>query len=98
MSQSLLPERPLLISPTVAATIGLEQATMLQALADRTQLNGQPRPGQPNQLLWLRLAEADLQTLFPFWSVKEIQRIEDSLQQQGLLLAEADSQMPGYTW
>lgn len=71
---------------------------MLQALADRTQLNGQPRPGQPNQLLWLRLAEADLQTLFPFWSVKEIQRIEDSLQQQGLLLAEADSQMPGYTW
>ena len=34
MNSSLIPERPLLISPTLAATIGLEEAIMLQVLAD----------------------------------------------------------------
>ena len=31
---SLLPERPLVVSPTLAATIGLEEAVMLQSLAE----------------------------------------------------------------
>ena len=37
MSADLLPEKPLLVSPTLAATIGLEEALMLQALADLIQ-------------------------------------------------------------
>ena len=34
MSSSLIPERPLIISPTLAATIGLEEAVMLHVLSE----------------------------------------------------------------
>ena len=32
MTSTLIPERPLLVSPSLAATIGLEEATMLSVL------------------------------------------------------------------
>jgi hypothetical protein len=34
MPSSLIPEKPLVISPSLAATIGLEEAVMLQGLHD----------------------------------------------------------------
>ncbi|PCH61941.1 MAG: hypothetical protein COC19_03605, partial [SAR86 cluster bacterium] len=34
MTSSLVPERPLIISPTLASTIGLEEAVMLHVLAE----------------------------------------------------------------
>ena len=38
MKSSLITERPLLVSPTLAATIGLEEAVMLQALSEYSAL------------------------------------------------------------
>ena len=34
MQSSLIPERPLVISPTLAATIGLEEAVMLHVIGE----------------------------------------------------------------
>ena len=34
MNSTLIPERPLLISPTLAATIGLEETVMLHVLGE----------------------------------------------------------------
>ena len=34
MASKLVPERPLVFSPTLAATIGLEEAILLQVLLD----------------------------------------------------------------
>ena len=86
MSSSLLPERPLLISPTLASTIGLEEAVMLQVLADMiTQRETVKRPLNP-QLQWIKLSDEDLQSAFPFWVPVDIKRVQNSLQALGVLL------------
>lgn len=88
MSSTLLPERPLVISPTLAATIGLEEAVMLQTLAEvishRASTN---RPG--STLSWIELEGDELIALFPFWAAIDIRRIQSSLQNLGLILLEA---------
>ena len=98
MPPPLMPERPLMVSPGLAATIGLEPALMLQALADKAQLSGQPRSQRAGPWRWLQLTETDLQVLFPFWPLAAIQRVAATLHQQGLLLIEADPQTPGCSW
>lgn len=90
MSSSLLPERPLLISPTLASTIGLEETVMLQVLAE---LIGHREPQQRSQrreLKWIRLSGEDLLTAFPFWATIDIKRVQLSLQKLGLILIDPD--------
>ena len=86
MSLSLLPERPLLISPTLASTIGLEEALMLQMLAEIVALGEVvKRPLNPN-LEWVKLGNDELQETFPFWTSADIKRVLTSLQTLGILL------------
>ena len=88
MSSSILPERPLLVSPELAATIGLEEAIILQALAERIQFSeGCNRPGQ-GDTKWISLSEAGMLELFPFWQSVDIRRIQRSLQSLGMLKIE----------
>ena len=83
---SLLPERPLLISPTLASTIGLEEALMLQMLAEIVTLGEVvKRPLNPN-LAWVKLGNDELQETFPFWTPDDIKRVLTSLQTLGILL------------
>jgi len=82
----LLPERPLLISPTLASTIGLEEALMLQMLAEIVTLGEVvKRPLNPN-LAWVKLGNDELQETFPFWTPDDIKRVLTSLQTLGILL------------
>ena len=75
MSLSLLPERPLLISPTLASTIGLEEALMLQMLAEIVTLGEVvKRPLNPN-LAWVKLGNDELQETFPFWTPDDLSLI-----------------------
>lgn len=85
MSTSLLPERPLLISPTLAATIGLEEAVMLQELAQLIALRS---TDTHKQRRWLELSDQDLLDVFPFWALVDIKRVQLSLQNLGLLLVD----------
>jgi hypothetical protein len=88
MPADLLPEKPLLVSPTLAATIGLEEALMLQALADLIQ----QRPATDNTptqgAKWVELDEQLLQEVFPFWQSVDLRRVQASLKSLGLIAIE----------
>ena len=83
----LVPEQPLVISPTLAATIGLGEAVMLQVLAELIRHRGQQRHSDLG-LRWLCLEERELPRLFPFWSMKESLEYRQSLQNLGVLKLE----------
>lgn len=88
MKSTLLPERPLIISPSLAATIGLEEAVMLQVLAELIHGKGNcQRPSNPS-LEWAALSDADFQKAFPFWATVDTRRVQNSLQNLGLIVIE----------
>ena len=83
MSSSLIPERPLLISPSLAATIGLEEACMLSILGDMAAyLPLTPANGRQ----WLDVDAGWVTRLMPFWTDHDIQRVSRSLKDKGIIL------------
>lgn len=82
MSSSLVPERPLLISPTLAATIGLQETVMLHVISE---LLMQHPSIYRNQRRWAELDQSSLQKAMPFWSIKEIRKVQQSLLEKGLV-------------
>lgn len=80
---SLIPEKPLAISPSLAATIGLEEAVLLQALSEMM-CHGEPESSKGFQ--WLSTNWHQLQKITPFWGPEAIQRISVSLRDKGVLL------------
>ncbi|MCH9692598.1 MAG: hypothetical protein K0U59_11160 [Gammaproteobacteria bacterium] len=83
MKHPLLPERPLSISPTLAATIGLEEAVLLTALGDLMLFLTAEDSDQGH---WYTAEAAQLQQLLPFWRAVDIQRVATSLRNQGTIL------------
>ncbi|MDY0006198.1 MAG: DnaT-like ssDNA-binding domain-containing protein [Spongiibacteraceae bacterium] len=75
---SLLPERPLWFSPTLAATLGLEQAILYQLLADCHGLLA-AEDG------WCTLHRERLGQWLPFWSTQQLQDTLTALVDQGLV-------------
>jgi hypothetical protein len=86
MSTSLIPERPLLISPTLAATIGLQEAVFLHVISE---LLLQHPPLYRQQRRWSEINLSTLINALPFWDPTEIKRVQRSVQDLGLLLVEA---------
>lgn len=86
MTSTLIPERPLLVSPSLAATIGLEEATMLSVLDELSR----PLQAAINQgYHWYELAGQTLYVAFPFWNEHDIQRVSQSLRAKGVLLLQS---------
>jgi hypothetical protein len=80
---SLIPEKPIVISPTLAATIGLEETVLLQLLQEcRTHGTAQQSQGYD----WISLAGEKLLSLAPFWREDDIRRLSMGLHEKGLLL------------
>lgn len=77
MPSSLLPERPLVISPALAATLGLEEAVLLSVLHELYLHRAQGG--------WLKVDGSVLAPFVPFWLPQDIQRIATSLQAKGVL-------------
>ncbi len=73
---SLITESPLLFSPQLAATIGLEEAILLQVLHDAWSLQG----GQQCQL-----SVSQLNNRLPFWQMHDLQRVAKSLADKGVM-------------
>ena len=88
MKPSRLPERPLIISPTLAATIGLEEAVMLQVLAELIHGKEICRRASNPKLDWALLSDSDFQKAFPFWTSGDISRVQNSLQNLGLIVVD----------
>ena len=80
---SLIPEKTLAFSPSLAATIGLEEAVLLQALSELME-HGTPETRQGYH--WLNVHLAQLQKITPFWDVNSLQRVSSSLRDKGILL------------
>jgi hypothetical protein len=80
---SLIPERQLLFSPVLAATIGLEEAILLQHLQ---QVFEHHSPQHRNGYAWFSIERAFLLRTLPFWTVEDLQRISRGLVDKGVLL------------
>ncbi len=72
-------ERPLIVSPTLAATLGLHEALLYQLLTEWTQLAGKDANS------WQLIDKQQLQQLLPFWEMPEIENNLRQLQSQGVL-------------
>ena len=90
MTSSLIPERPLLISPTLAATIGLDEAVMLHVLSE---LKLQPIQSSDG-LTWFELDHDMLSTALPFWTPDKIMTIQQSLLEKGLIQLDTAGSKP----
>lgn len=80
---SLVPEQQLVFSPGLAATLGLEEAVLLQFLHGL--LNHLPIRRR-NHRDWMRVERAQLLRQLPFWESHDLQRICASLAAKGVLL------------
>jgi hypothetical protein len=83
---SLVPERQLVFSPGLAATIGLEEAILLQHLQA---LFAHGAVQVRNNHAWLSVQRAYLLDSLPFWNVEDLHRISRSLSDKGVLLIES---------
>jgi hypothetical protein len=72
----LLPEAPLLVLPSLAVAVGLNEAIVLQQLHFRTRLVADG---------WWRARLSELRHEFPFWSEATIKRTVTSLRNAGLV-------------
>lgn len=80
---SSLTERPLLISPSLAATIGLEAALVYQLISDWLPLlESQPKQGQQ----WYLIDMAKLADQLPFWQPEQILQVLRTLTDLGLII------------
>ena len=80
---SLIPERQLLFSPMLAATIGLEEAILLQHLQQVFEHNS---PQLHNGHAWFHIERDFLLRTLPFWTVEDLHRISRALVDKGVLL------------
>jgi hypothetical protein len=79
---TLVPERTLLFSPALAATIGLEEAILLHLLHD---LSLSRRGSALRGLCWFDIERQTLEELLPFWSANDLNRIALNLTAKGIL-------------
>ena len=75
-------------SAELAATVGLEEAVLVQQL--RTVYRHQPAT-QRDGLRWLHVSHAYLLDLLPFWDLQTVLRVCDSLAGLGLLRIDGDN-------
>jgi hypothetical protein len=80
----LVPERMLVFSPSLAATIGLEEAVLLHVLHDLS-VSHPKRNAQHGY----DVDVTTLEQLLPFWDRRELQRISKNLADKGVLQLES---------
>ena len=88
MKSSLMPEKPLLIYPSIAATLGLEESVMLSALSDLTCAK---TPEIRNHYAWYRLDIEQLLDSMPFWNQRDLQRVSTNLREKGIIIVASAS-------
>ena len=77
----LIQESPLLILPTLAQAIGLDEAILLQQLHFRLNHHGQERDGK----IWYCQTYTNWAKQLPFWSESKIKRLFIKLENDGLV-------------
>lgn len=83
MSKLLINEQPLQVLPSLANTIGLNEAIFLQQLHFFLRISRNKVGGRS----WVYNTINDWQSEFPFWSVKTVQRTIENLEKSGLVVS-----------
>ena len=83
MNKLLFDERPLVVLPTLAVKVGLNEAIILQQLHYWLKDSKNVRDGYT----WVYNSYEDWQTQFPFWSVRTIKRIITGLENKGIIVS-----------
>lgn len=83
MSRLIINERPLLIPPTLAEKIGLNEAIVLQQIHFWLSVSEHERDGRK----WIYNTYDDWKKQFPFWSKPTIVRIFAKLEERGLVIS-----------
>ena len=76
---SLIPEKSIVFSPTLAATLGLEEAILLQLLQECVTHSEQLTS---SGFSWTSVSGSRLLELSPFWNEQDIQRLSASLHEK----------------
>jgi hypothetical protein len=82
-SRLLITEPPLLVLPSLASAIGLNEAIFLQQLHYWLLQAGKERDGRR----WIYNTYDEWHTQLPFWSVRTIRRIVGTLEERGLVIS-----------
>jgi hypothetical protein len=82
-SKLLIAEPPLLVLPSLATLVGLNEAIFLQQLHYWLLQSGKDRDGRK----WVYNTYEEWHEQLPFWSVRTIRRIVGGLEEQGLVLS-----------
>jgi hypothetical protein len=85
---SLVPEPQLVFSPSLAATLGLEEAVLLQYLHSLLQHLPLQRHAARD---WARTSRQQLLGRLPFWNSQDLERVCASLAAKGVLLLRGDT-------
>jgi len=88
MTSSLVPEKPLLVYPSLAATLGLEESLLLCTLSDKTQ---SMQAELTRDFAWFSLEIEDLIKTLPFWNRHDLQRISTNLREKGVMIISSTS-------
>ncbi|GMG88011.1 DnaT-like ssDNA-binding domain-containing protein [Biformimicrobium ophioploci] len=83
MTQTLFPDRTVTVPVNLAATLGLEEATLLTLLRDAMPFLQMEQHASQQ---WYRIDSHLLEQLAPFWNEQDIQRLATSLRNTGILL------------
>jgi len=83
MKSTLLPEKPILVYPSLASTIGLDECVFLSALND---LIAGVTASNNNGFDWYNLPLETLAQAMPFWDNRDLQRVSVSLREKGVLI------------
>ncbi len=82
-SRLLIAEPPLLVLPSLAVLVGLNEAIFLQQLHYWLLQSGKERDGR----MWIYNTYDEWHQQLPFWSVRTIRRIVGTLEERGLVLS-----------
>lgn len=88
MLGSLYSDRPIAVSPALAATIGLEEAVMVHVFAEILTFRATERLTSHPGLDFVLLSDADMGRFFPFWKAADLDRIRLRLMQLDMLAYE----------
>lgn len=84
-SPLLINESPLMVLPSLATGVGLNEAIVIQQL--HYWLNNKNAGIEIDGVKWIHNTYQEWQDNFPFWSVRTIRRILNSLEERGLIIA-----------
>lgn len=82
MSKLLINEPPLMVLPSLAVAIGLNEAIALQQLHYWLLTTKHQKDGRP----WVYNTAEEWQSNFPFWSASTIRRVFQTLRERGLVI------------